>query len=75
MSVGSGTYCQACVPRINVCGQHYIIVDEFEGAHPGSRDDMHNNYLVRCPNSGEGCEWTGRPVGRGGSNEPPQFGS
>ena len=57
MTVGSRTYCQASVPHINVCGQHHTIVNE--GAQPGNGDGTHNNYVVRCPNYGEGCEWTG----------------
>ena len=55
VTVGSKTYCHACVPRINVGGQHYTLVSK--EAHLGSEDD--NKFLVRCPNSGEGCEWTG----------------
>ena len=55
MTVGSKTYCHTCVPRINIGGQHYTLVSK--EAHLGSEDD--NKFLVRCPNSGEGCEWTG----------------
>ena len=53
VTVGSRTYCQACVPRINVSGQHYTLASE--GVQPGSED----TYLVCCPNSSEGCKWTG----------------
>ena len=44
MTIGSGIYCHACIPCINVCGRHTI---------------DRSIYLFRCPNSGEGCEWTG----------------
>ena len=54
VTIGSGTYCQACVPRKNICGQYTIVSKE---AHLGSEDD--NEVIVSCPNSGEGCEWTG----------------
>ena len=57
VTVGSRTYCQACVPRINVCSQHHTTVNE--GAQPGNGDDTHNNCVFRCPNYGEGCKWTG----------------
>jgi hypothetical protein len=52
-------YCQACVLRINVSGQHmnYTIVSK--DSQLGSEDDTHNNLIVWCLNSGEGCEWTG----------------
>ena len=56
VTVGFHTYCQACVPRINVSGQHYTLANE--GAQSGSKDTS-NSYLVCCPNSGEGCKWNG----------------
>ena len=54
------TYCQACVPHINVCGEPNGIVgeDALSLDQLGSGGDT-DKGLVRCPNSGEGCEWTG----------------
>ena len=54
------TYCQACVPHINVCGEPNGIVgeDALSLDQLGSGGDT-DKGLVRCPNSDEGCEWTG----------------
>ena len=60
VTVGSMTYCQGCIPHINVRGESKGIVGK--DAQPldqlGSGGDTDKD-LVRCPNSGEGCEWTG----------------